>query len=229
MTVPEERTEAVLRTRQFLLELADAKVTPRIPLRVRQRAISLLKHLPTGGDLALAAKARPDIFAVPGESRAVARLVRPEAAEVVSKATLAVSADPLGDLGSVRVTAAEGDVFADLGFPNEEAEDLLAEADGQSPAQSLHKGMEAGVRALPKGLLPMTDDEMQAMSAVDWLERDVDLPDSIRAYFWDSLERLADSLLLEAEGAPLRAKGDVRLYRDALLLHFARRRADEAT
>ena len=228
MTVPEERTEAVLRTRQFLLELADAKVTPRIPLRARQRAISLLKHLPTGGDLALAAKARPDIFAVPGESRAMARLVKPEAVEVVSKATTAVNTDPLGDLGGSRVTASDGGVFADLEIPNEETEALLADADGRSPAPSLHKGMEAGVRALPKGLLPMTDDEMRAMSALDWLERDADLPDSVRAYFWDRLERSAGSFLSEAEGAPLGEKR-VRWYREALLLHFARRRADEAT
>lgn len=66
MTVPKERTEAVLRTRRFLLELADTKATPGIPLRVRQRAMSLLKHLPTGGELALAAKALPDVFGEPG-------------------------------------------------------------------------------------------------------------------------------------------------------------------
>jgi hypothetical protein len=58
----------VLRTRRFLLELADPKATPRVPLRVRQRAISLLKHLPTGGDLAIAAKALPDVFGMPGTS-----------------------------------------------------------------------------------------------------------------------------------------------------------------
>jgi hypothetical protein len=68
MTIPKERTEAVLRTRRFLLELADPKATPRIPLRIRQRAISLLKHLPTDGDLALAAKALPGVFGAPGIS-----------------------------------------------------------------------------------------------------------------------------------------------------------------
>jgi hypothetical protein len=75
----------------------------------------------------------------------------------------------------------------------------------------------------------MTDDEMQAMSALDWLERDADLAASVKAYFWDRLERSAGSVLPEAEGAPLGAKGDVRWYREALLLHFARRGADEAT
>ena len=68
MTIPKERTEAVLRARQFLMELADPRATPRIPLRIRERAISLLKHLPTGGDLALAAKAAPDLFGAPGKS-----------------------------------------------------------------------------------------------------------------------------------------------------------------
>ena len=68
MTVPRERTASVLRTRQFLLELADPRATPRVPLQVRQRAMSLLKHLPTGAELALAAKALPDVFGPPGKS-----------------------------------------------------------------------------------------------------------------------------------------------------------------
>lgn len=62
MTVPSERTSAVLRTRRFLLDLADPALTPRIPLRLRQRALSLLKHLPTGADLIRAAQGLPNTF-----------------------------------------------------------------------------------------------------------------------------------------------------------------------
>ena len=46
MTVPVERTNAVINTEQFLLELIDPKKTPRIPKAIRQRAHSLLRHYP---------------------------------------------------------------------------------------------------------------------------------------------------------------------------------------
>lgn len=48
MTMPSERTAAVLNTREFLLELLDPKKTPRVPLEIRKRASMLLKHYPTG-------------------------------------------------------------------------------------------------------------------------------------------------------------------------------------
>ena len=47
MTVPYERTRAVLNTEQFLLDLLDPKKTPRIPKDIRRRAGSLLKHYPS--------------------------------------------------------------------------------------------------------------------------------------------------------------------------------------
>ena len=46
MTVPVERTNAVIYTEQFLLDLLDPKKTPRIPKAIRQRANSLLRHYP---------------------------------------------------------------------------------------------------------------------------------------------------------------------------------------
>lgn len=46
MTVPVERTNAVIYTEQFLLELLDPKKTPRIPKAIRERALSLLRHYP---------------------------------------------------------------------------------------------------------------------------------------------------------------------------------------
>lgn len=51
MTVPCERTRAVNQTREFLLELTSSAVTPRVPARIRERALSLLKHYPTQFDM----------------------------------------------------------------------------------------------------------------------------------------------------------------------------------
>ena len=47
MTVPVERTRAVIRTQKFLFDLLDPKVTPRVPLSVRKEARNLLRHYPT--------------------------------------------------------------------------------------------------------------------------------------------------------------------------------------
>jgi hypothetical protein len=46
MTVPNERTQAVIYTEQFLKDLLDPKKTPRVPRAVRQRAGRLLRHYP---------------------------------------------------------------------------------------------------------------------------------------------------------------------------------------
>jgi hypothetical protein len=62
MTTPHERTVALHRTWQFLRELSDPQLTPRIPLRVRQRALSLLRHFPDSASLSHAADAFPDVF-----------------------------------------------------------------------------------------------------------------------------------------------------------------------
>jgi hypothetical protein len=47
MTVPRERTNAVIFTEKFLKDLLDPKVTPRVPRAIRQRASSLLRHYPS--------------------------------------------------------------------------------------------------------------------------------------------------------------------------------------
>jgi len=51
VTLPTERTNAVLRTEQFLIDLLDPKKTPRVPRAVRQEAGRLLKHYPTQYDM----------------------------------------------------------------------------------------------------------------------------------------------------------------------------------
>jgi hypothetical protein len=51
MTVPRERTNAVVFTESFLYDLIDPKKTPRIPKAIRQRALGLLRHYPSQFDM----------------------------------------------------------------------------------------------------------------------------------------------------------------------------------
>lgn len=71
--------------------------------------------------------------------------------------------------------------------------------------------MKANLDALSRLLMPLTDGESQALGALEWLERDANLPNSIKAFFWDKLERAADVVLAEAEREPLRNCADVSL------------------
>lgn len=89
--------------------------------------------------------------------------------------------------------------------------------------------MKADLQALSKLLLPLTDSESEALAAFEWLEREANLPASIKAFFWDKLERAADAVLPEAERDSLCGCADVSLYRAAFNTHFARRRANETT
>lgn len=56
MTVPIERTNAVIYTQKFLLELLDPKKTPRVPRSVRQQALHLLRHYPSEFDMDIIAE-----------------------------------------------------------------------------------------------------------------------------------------------------------------------------
>jgi hypothetical protein len=47
MTVPVERTNAVINTEKFLYDLLDPKKTPRVPEDVRAQARRLLRHYPS--------------------------------------------------------------------------------------------------------------------------------------------------------------------------------------
>lgn len=65
MTLPDERTRAVLYARQFLRDLLDPKATPRVPRAVRERARRLLKHFPSSFDLRQSAKELPRVWSEP--------------------------------------------------------------------------------------------------------------------------------------------------------------------
>ena len=63
MTLPDERYAAVLRTKNFMMDLCDPKKTPRIPKSIRQQALWCLRHYPDTWNMQQAAQACPDVFA----------------------------------------------------------------------------------------------------------------------------------------------------------------------
>lgn len=63
MTLPDERYRAVMWAKRFLESLAhDRKNYPRVPLKVRKEAYSILRHFPNDWDMMSAAHFAPDIF-----------------------------------------------------------------------------------------------------------------------------------------------------------------------
>lgn len=54
MTLPKERANSLLATRQFLFDLLNPKATPKVPKSIREKAYRLLKHYPSKLDLELA-------------------------------------------------------------------------------------------------------------------------------------------------------------------------------
>lgn len=65
MTIPDERTRAVLKTREFLYALTNLTRMPGVPEAVREQAVTLLRHYPGTGDLSLAHGAIPNWFGPP--------------------------------------------------------------------------------------------------------------------------------------------------------------------
>jgi len=65
MTTPDERTRAVLHTRDFLEALRDSGMQPGVPDEVREQARRLLRHYPDVTDLRLASTALPLKFGPP--------------------------------------------------------------------------------------------------------------------------------------------------------------------
>ena len=62
MTIPFERTRALLETKSFLLKLVDTEPLPDVPEAVRQHAEYLLRHYPSYSDIELAHRALPDLY-----------------------------------------------------------------------------------------------------------------------------------------------------------------------
>jgi hypothetical protein len=56
MTLPDERTRAILYARKFLLDLMTPSETPRVPREIRDRARSVLRHYPMPYEVELIAK-----------------------------------------------------------------------------------------------------------------------------------------------------------------------------
>lgn len=61
MTLPIERTNAVIRTEKFLIDLLDPKKTPRVPRSIRQDARNLLRHYPSEFEMNVIAEREDDM------------------------------------------------------------------------------------------------------------------------------------------------------------------------
>ena len=59
MTMPDERFRAVVKTREFLLEIL---TTPRVPKNIKEGARWCLRHYPTDWDMQRTALQAPDVF-----------------------------------------------------------------------------------------------------------------------------------------------------------------------
>ena len=69
MTMPNERTRAVLETRWFLQRLAAGQMDRESPERLRNYARSLLRHYPSAADMHLTSVALPAWWSPPEKPR----------------------------------------------------------------------------------------------------------------------------------------------------------------
>ncbi|MDZ4341703.1 MAG: BPSL0761 family protein [Candidatus Binatia bacterium] len=60
MTIPSERTRAVVAAREFMVDLITPSATPKVPRAIRERALRCLRHYPGSYDLARTAAALPE-------------------------------------------------------------------------------------------------------------------------------------------------------------------------
>lgn len=65
MTIPAERTRAVQTAEDFLGDLLCPSVTPKVPLKIRERARRILRHFPGEYDIARSADKLPDVWGPP--------------------------------------------------------------------------------------------------------------------------------------------------------------------
>ena len=64
MTLPDERYNALVLAKEFLVDLLDPRKTPRIPSIIRNRARGCLRHYPTKSDLYQISEAVPHLVAI---------------------------------------------------------------------------------------------------------------------------------------------------------------------
>jgi hypothetical protein len=70
MTIPSERTRALIQTYELLKHLQDPKATPRVPHWLREHARGLLRHYPDYAAIGMAHHALPHLYGpVPPLSR----------------------------------------------------------------------------------------------------------------------------------------------------------------
>ena len=69
MTIPEERTRAVVETRKFLERMAAGKLNREPRELLQELARSLLRHYPSASDMHLTSIALPIWWAPPNERR----------------------------------------------------------------------------------------------------------------------------------------------------------------
>jgi hypothetical protein len=62
MTLPDERYRAIRQTRQFLIDLQDRTIYPRVPRAVRAEAYRLIRHYPGEYDLERLSEKSPDVI-----------------------------------------------------------------------------------------------------------------------------------------------------------------------
>lgn len=74
MTLPDERYRSICQARQFLIDLLDPGIYPRIPRAVRGEARRLLRHYPSTWDLDRLAEKSPDVIIK--EMEPVYRMIR---------------------------------------------------------------------------------------------------------------------------------------------------------
>lgn len=74
MTLPDERYRAIRQARQFLIDLCDRTVTPKVPRTIRGEAYRLLRHYPSDYDLDRLSEKAPDVIIK--EMEPVYRMIR---------------------------------------------------------------------------------------------------------------------------------------------------------
>lgn len=62
MTIPVERTRAVMNAGRFLLSLLDPKKTPKVPRAIRHEAGAVLRHYPASFEMRRTHNRFPDLW-----------------------------------------------------------------------------------------------------------------------------------------------------------------------